>query len=151
MIKRYCSKKTITKVDIDIVGALMVAVHGLLNNASGARAICDYPDSGTALLYLFLLNDNSLADEAASKLMFLITNGHNEESIDLWVDNYSKEHGDHLKLESLIAVFEQTNEPFVVLSFMKVMNVFISCHVSLYKRMNVASIQHVTCSSEASS
>ena len=138
MIKRYCVKKDPSREDLDIVEALMGAVHGLLNSVNGVEAICEYPDSGVAFLYVFLLGCGSLANEAVTKLMFLYNRCQSEEAIDYWVDTYSKEHNDHTRLESLIAVFDHSEDSLYILSFMKVMNVFIGSHVGLYKRMIVS-------------
>ena len=82
MIKRYCVKKDPSREDLDIVEALMGAVHGLLNSVNGVEAICEYPDSGVAFLYVFLLGCGSLANEAVTKLMFLYNRCQSEEAID---------------------------------------------------------------------
>ena len=151
MIKRYCVKKDPSKVDKDIVDALMGAVHGLLNSVSGVKAVCEYPDSGVTFLYVFLLDCGSLANEAVTKIMFLYNRGPGEEAIDYWVDTYSKEHNDRSRLESLIAVFDHSEDPMYVLSFMKVMNVFIASHVGLYKRMTVSVQDEINYSSVTTS
>ena len=149
MIKRYCVKKNPTKTDIDIVDSLIVAVHGLLNSVCGVKAVCEYPESGVTFLYVFLLDKGSLAHEAMSLLMFLYSQGQREEAIDHWVDTYSKEHNDNMRMESLIAVFDKTNDPDYALSFIKVMNVFIDSHIGLFKRMNVGMAGTLERSSEA--
>lgn len=140
MIKRYCVKKEPSKDDLDIVEALMGAVHGLLNSISGVKAVSDYPDSGVAFLYVFLLGCGSLAHGAVTKLMFLYSRCQNEEIIDYWVDTYTKEHNDHTRFESLISVFDHSEDSLYILSFIQAMNVLIGGHCGLYKRMTVSII-----------
>ena len=111
--------------------------------------MCEYPESGVTFLYVFLLDKGSLAHEAMSLLMFLYSQGQREEAIDHWVDTYSKEHNDNMRMESLIAVFDKTNDPDYALSFIKVMNVFIDSHIGLFKRMNVGMAGTLERSSEA--
>ena len=54
-----------------------------------------------------------------------------------------------MRMESLIAVFDKTNDPDYALSFIKVMNVFIDSHIGLFKRMNVGLEVTLERSSEA--
>ena len=139
MIKRYCVSRSTTKEDKSVVDSLLDIVRDLLNVEDAQEAVINYEDNGSALMYVYLMDDGPLAEAVTSKIAFLLTHIEEDNIVDRWVERFSKNLHEKYRLERLIDVLENTMDETVAERLIFFINISIKNHLTLFKRKAVES------------
>ena len=139
MIKRYCVSRSTTKEDKSVVDSLLDIVRDLLNVEDAQEAMINYEDNGSALMYVYLMDDGPLAEAVTSKIAFLLTHIEEDNIVDRWVERFSKNLHEKYRLERLIDVLENTMDETVAERLIFFINISIKNHLTLFKRKAVES------------
>ena len=139
MIKRYCVSRSTTKEDKSVVDSLLDIVRDLLNVEDAQEAVINYEDNGSALMYVYLMDDGPLAEAVTSKIAFLLTHIEEDKIVDRWVERFSKNLHEKYRLERLIDVLENTMDETVAERLIFFINISIKNHLTLFKRKAVES------------
>lgn len=134
MIKRYCLSYDNTLESRDIIYSLLSMVHTLLDTPVSEPTTMNYKESGTALLCVYLLNNEKLAECVTSKMGYLLTHVTDKNMIDLWVKALSVSLQEKNRLERLVDVLNSTMNKKVAWCLLYIFNLAIQEHPSLFKR-----------------
>ena len=111
-------------------------MHDLTNIEIGDEAVCEYADSAPTLLCVLLTNNGKLVESATQMLTFII-NKKGGDMVDEWIDAFSRERKEKYKLESVMQVLENTEDPLVAERTLFFINVAVNSHATLFKRKTV--------------
>ena len=119
--------------------SLLDIVRDLLNVEDAQEAMINYEDNGSALMYVYLMDDGPLAEAVTSKIAFLLTHIEEDNIVDRWVERFSKNLHEKYRLERLIDVLENTMDETVAERLIFFINISIKNHLTLFKRKAVES------------
>ena len=119
--------------------SLLDIVRDLLNVEDAQEAVINYEDNGSALMYVYLMDDGPLAEAVTSKIAFLLTHIEEDNIVDRWVERFSKNLHEKYRLERLIDVLENTMDETVAERLIFFINISIKNHLTLFKRKAVES------------
>ena len=122
-----------------MVDSLLDIVRDLLNVEDAQEAMLNYEDNGSALMYVYLMDDGPLAEAVTSKIAFLLTHIEEDNIVDRWVERFSQNLHEKYKLERLINVLENTMDETVAERLIFFINISIKNHLTLFKRKAVGS------------
>lgn len=131
--------RSTTKEDKSVVDSLLDIVRDLLNVEDAQEAVINYEDNGSALMYVYLMDDGPLAEAVTSKIAFLLTHIEEDNIVDRWVERFSKNLHEKYRLERLIDVLENTMDETVAERLIFFINISIKNHLTLFKRKAVES------------
>ena len=131
--------RSTTKEDKSVVDSLLDIVRDLLNVEDAQEAMINYEDNGSALMYVYLMDDGPLAEAVTSKIAFLLTHIEEDNIVDRWVERFSKNLHEKYRLERLIDVLENTMDETVAERLIFFINISIKNHLTLFKRKAVES------------